>query len=101
MAYHRADGQGQRPPPAHRQNARHFDVSVVGHLRPVKDPFLTADATRRLPRESRIRVLQLGDSMGSAMTRRANALASNHPRYAWMRGLPSWRARRLLKRSGG
>ena len=80
-------------------NARHFDVSVVGHLRPVKDPFLTADATRRLPRESRIRVLQLGDSMGPDMTRRANALASSHPRYTWMHGLPSWRARRLLKRS--
>ena len=80
-------------------NARHFDVSVVGHLRPVKDPFLTANATRRLPSESRIRVLQLGDSMGADTTRRAAALASNHPRYVWMRGLPSWRARRLLKRS--
>lgn len=80
-------------------NARHFDVSVVGHLRPVKDPFLTAEATRRLPRESRVRVLQLGDSMGAAMARRANALASNHPRYTWLRGLPAWRARRLLKRS--
>ena len=80
-------------------NARHFDVSVVGHLRPVKDPFLTANATRRLPRESRIRVLQLGDPMSSAMTRRAGALAASHPRYVWMRGLPAWRARRLLKRS--
>ncbi len=87
------------PTPGPSPNARHFDVSVVGHLRPVKDPFLTADATRRLPQESRIRVLQLGDSMGRAMTRRANALTANHPRYAWLRGLPSWRARRLLKRS--
>ena len=87
------------PTPGPSPSARHFDVSVVGHLRPVKDPFLTADATRRLPRQSRIRVLQLGDSMGPAMTRRANALVSNHPRYVWMRGLPSWRARRLLKRS--
>ena len=87
------------PTPGPSPNARHFDVSVVGHLRPVKDPFLTADATRRLPRESRIRVLQLGDSMGTAMTRRARALAANHPRYNWMRGLPAWRARRVLKRS--
>lgn len=93
--------QSARPTPTSgpSPNARHFDVSVLGHLRPVKDPFLTADATRRLPRDSRIRVLQLGDSMGSAMTRRANALAAKHPRYAWLRGLPSWRARRLLKRS--
>lgn len=87
------------PTPGPSPNARHFDVSVVGHLRPVKDPFLTADATRRLPRASRIRVLQLGDSMGPAMTRRANMLAASNRRYTWMRGLPAWRARRLLKRS--
>ena len=87
------------PTPGPSPGARHFDVSVVGHLRPVKDPFLAANATRRLPRESRIRVLQLGDSMGPSMTRKANALASSHPRYRWIRGLPSWRARRLLKRS--
>ena len=87
------------PTPGPSPNARHFDVTVVGHLRPVKDPFLTAEATRRLPRESRIRVLQLGDSMGPAMTRRASALAARNPRYTWIRGLPAWRARRLLKRS--
>ena len=93
--------QSARPMPTSgpSPNARHFDVTVVGHLRPVKDPFLTAEATRRLPRESRIRVLQLGDSMGSAMTRRASAFAARNSRYTWIRGLPAWRARRLLKRS--
>ncbi|MCY4447544.1 MAG: selenoneine biosynthesis selenosugar synthase SenB [Chloroflexi bacterium] len=93
--------QSARPTPTSgpSPNARHFDVTVVGHLRPVKDPFLTAEATRRLPRESRIRVLQLGDSMGSAMTRRASAFAARNSRYTWIRGLPAWRARRLLKRS--
>ena len=87
------------PSPGPSPNARHFDVSVVGHLRPVKDPFLTADATRRLPRDSRIRVLQLGDPMSPDMGRRAGALAASHPRYTWKRGLPAWRARRLLKKS--
>ncbi len=87
------------PTPGPSPNARHFDVSVVGHLRPVKDPFLTANATRRLSLNSRIRVLQLGDAMSPAMDRRAGALAASHPRYTWKRGLPAWRARRLLKKS--
>ena len=87
------------PTPGPSPNARTFDVSVVGHLRPVKDPFLAAAATRRLPRESRIRVLQLGDAMTPAMARRANALVAAHPRYEWRQGLPAWRARRVLKRS--
>ena len=87
------------PTPGPSPNARHFDVSVVGHLRPVKDPFLTAQAARRLPQESRIRVLQMGDAMTPAMTRRAESLVARHPRYVWLQGLPGWRARRLLKRS--
>lgn len=93
--------QTAKPTPASgpSPNARHFDVSVVGHLRPVKDPFLAANATRRLPQSSRIRVLQLGDPMSPAMARQAGALAARHPRYAWIRGLPTWRARRRLKRS--
>ncbi len=87
------------PGPGPSPNARTFDVSVVGHLRPVKDPFLTAKAARRLPPESRIRVVQLGDPLSSAMERRANALDASHPRYEWRRGLPAWRARRAMKRS--
>ncbi len=97
----RAIVQSARPTPTAgpSPNARTFDVSVVGHLRPVKDPFLAAAATRRLPRESHIRILQLGDAMTPEMARHANALAAAHPRYEWRRGLPSWRARRVLKRS--
>ena len=87
------------PGPGPASKARRFDVSVVGHLRPVKDPLLPARAARRLPPESRIRVLQLGDPMNPAMARQAAALAARHPRYTWLRDLPAWRARRLLKRS--
>ena len=87
------------PGPGPGRGARHFDVSVVGHLRPVKDPFLAARAARRLPRSSRIRILQIGEPMSPAMARRARSLAADHPRYRWLRGLPAWRARRLLKRS--
>ena len=87
------------PGPGPSPQARRFDVSVVGHLRPVKDPFRTAVATRRLPQGSRIRVLQLGEPLTPAMDRRARALETAHPRYVWKRGLPAWHTRRLLKRS--
>ena len=87
------------PGPGPASKARRFDVSVVGHLRPVKDPLLPARAARRLPPESRIRVLQLGDPLSPAMARQAAAVAARHPRYTWLRDLPAWRARRLLKRS--
>ena len=80
-------------------HARHFDVAVIGHLRLVKDPFLTAKATRNLPVDSHIRVLQAGEPLEAGMARRASVLTRDHPRYNWLRGLPAWRTRRLLKRS--
>src|SRR5216684_2520061 len=42
---------------------RSFDVCVIGHLRPVKDPFRVALAARLLPNSSRIHILQIGGAM--------------------------------------
>ena len=42
-----------------------FDVCVVGHLRDVKDPLLTAVAARMLPEESRIRIRHAGAVLDS------------------------------------
>ena len=38
----------------------YFDVCVMGHLRPVKDPLRSALAARLLPDSSRIRIVQIG-----------------------------------------
>src|SRR5262249_10570669 len=54
----RSPGQKGSPQSAH------FDVCVVGHLRPVKDPLRAAMAARLLPRSSRIRVTSLGRAIG-------------------------------------
>src|SRR4029077_14402852 len=48
-----------------------FDVCVLGHLRPVKDPFRTALAARRLPASSRIRVRHAGAALSPAMEKQA------------------------------
>ncbi|MGH9356243.1 MAG: selenoneine biosynthesis selenosugar synthase SenB [Terriglobia bacterium] len=76
-----------------------FDVCVIGHLRPVKDPFRAALAARRVPPSSRLRVLHLGAAMTPAMASRARAEMAVNPRYVWLGEQPPWRVRQILARS--
>ena len=83
---------GQAPPP----NQRTFDVTVIGHMRPVKDPFLAAEASRLLPGESRVRILHIGAALDDSMEARARQEMAENPRYRWLGELPRWKARRHL-----
>lgn len=76
-----------------------FDVCVLAHLRPVKDPLRAAMASRFLPSSSRIRILQVGKALSEEMAERAHAEAAANPRYQWLGELPRWQARRVLARS--
>lgn len=76
-----------------------FDVAVVGHLRPVKDPFVPARAARLLPAESRVRVLHAGGALEPGFARQAREEEQANPRYRWLGELPRWKARRLIARS--
>ena len=78
---------------------RTFDVCMIGHLRPVKDPFRAAMAARLLPASSRIRVLQAGRAMTELAAARARAEMKKCPRYRWLGEQPAWRVRRILERS--
>lgn len=75
-----------------------FEVCVLGHLRPVKDPFRTAQAARLLPPSSRIRVLHLGAALDGDMDRQARREAAGNPRYRWLGDRPRWQALRVLAR---
>lgn len=88
-------------PPRSRQQplSSAFEVTTIGHLREVKDPFRTALAARRLPADSRIRVVQLGAALTPAMKRRALAEMKRNPRYRWLGDVPRGKAMRLLARS--
>ena len=66
-----------------RPLTRHFEVCVIGHLRPVKDPFRAALAARRLPDSSRIRIVHLGKAMAASLERRARAEMQRNSRYHW------------------
>jgi glycosyltransferase involved in cell wall biosynthesis len=79
---------------------RTFDVCVVGHLRPVKDPFRAALAARLLAASSRIRVIQVGDAMSKSAQSRACAEMEKNPRYLWLREQPPSRVWRVISQSG-
>lgn len=76
-----------------------FEVCVIGHLRPVKDPFRAAMAVRQLPAVSRIRVVHLGAALSESMDRRARAEMKCNPRYHWLGELPRGKMMQRLARS--
>ena len=63
---------------------KQFLVSVIGHLRPEKDPFCTAQSLEYLPSESKIRVLHLGEAMSSEMRQLAKSYSAKLERYQWL-----------------
>lgn len=92
--------QSAGPPRRHLPRyARYFEVSVLGHLRSVKDPFRAALAARDLPENSRIRITQLGAALSTDMKRRAEAEQQRNGRYRWLGNRPKWQAMRFLARS--
>jgi putative glycosyltransferase (TIGR04348 family) len=85
--------------PSGSQAARSFDVAVIGHLRHVKDPLRAAQAARRLPATSRIRIVHLGAAETPQWTAKAKAEMKINPRYVWRGDRPSADVRRLLGRA--
>jgi putative glycosyltransferase (TIGR04348 family) len=76
-----------------------FDIAVIGHLREVKDPFRAAEAARRLPTSSRLRVVHLGAAETPRWAAAAKAEMANNPRYVWRGDRPRAEVRRLLGRA--
>jgi len=76
-----------------------FDVAVIGHLREVKDPFRAAEAARRLPASSRIRIVHLGAAETRQWAVAAKAEMAANPRYVWRGDRPRADVRRLLDRA--
>ena len=76
-----------------------FEVCVIGHLLPVKDPFRAAQAARLLPDSSRVQVVHVGEAVSAAMQRRAEWETQCNPRYRWLGQLPPRQAQRRLARA--
>jgi putative glycosyltransferase (TIGR04348 family) len=81
------------------RSKRGFDVAVIGHLREVKDPFRAAEAARRLPAGSRIRIVHLGAAETPQWAAMATAEMRANTRYLWRGDRPRAEVRRLLGRA--
>ncbi len=98
VIYQSATPPARRKHPSQRAQ-RAFDVCVLSHLRPVKDPLRAALAARQLPPNSRIRVLHAGRALVAGLARRARAETARNPRYHWLGERSHAAARALLARS--
>jgi putative glycosyltransferase (TIGR04348 family) len=75
-----------------------FEIAVVGHLRPVKDPFRAAEASRLLSPQSAVRILHLGAALSPDMADRARHESATNPRYEWLGDLPHDEALAVMAR---
>lgn len=89
----------ERLSPSPRQEGSRFQVCVLAHLRPVKDPLRTAYAVRELPASSRIQVRHAGAVLDPDYTGQVEEEQSTNPRYQWLGSLAHEAAIDLLSRS--
>lgn len=76
-----------------------FEVAVLAHLRPVKDPLLAAAAARLLAPSSRVQVRHAGAALDPELGRSAERETEANPRYRWLGAVSPEDARRLLAAS--
>ena len=78
---------------------RFFEVTLIGHLRPIKDPFLAAKAVKLLPSDSKVRIVHIGSALSDDMSRRAILESERNPRYQWLGSRTHGMTQRRLARS--
>jgi len=61
-----------------------FQVCLLAHIRAVKDAFLAAEAVRRLPPRSRVRLVHLGKALDADAAAHARHEMAENPRYVWL-----------------
>src|SRR5262245_56853635 len=79
--------------------ARGFQVCVIGHLREEKDPLRAALALRRLPADSRIRLIHVGLALDERLGKKAQAETRRNDRIRWLGQLSHRKTRMTLARS--
>lgn len=76
-----------------------FEISVVGHLRDEKDPFLAAQAARLLPDVSKISITHVGAALQPEMEKIANDEMNSSDRYQWRSAVSHQQAQEVIARS--
>lgn len=78
---------------------RRFLVSVIGHLRPEKDPFCIVRSLAFTPPKSNLHVMHLGNAMSPKMRQQALAYDHTEARYQWLGELSHAKTLQALSRS--
>lgn len=90
--------QSARPLLPGRRSRRHFDLALVGHLRPEKDPLTAVRALRRLPAGLPLRLFHIGGDLDPALAAEVHALGAADPRYRALGALSQAATRQRIKR---
>ncbi len=83
--------------PGHRSK-RHFDLALVGHMRPEKDPLTALRALRSLPADLPVRLFHVGSDLDPQLAAEVRSEAAGDARYHPMGALPQAATRQLIKR---
>jgi putative glycosyltransferase (TIGR04348 family) len=82
-----------------RPAQRRIDLVAVGHLREEKDPLTLMAAARRLPADTPIRIVHIGETLVPELGEAARRTMADCPHYCWLGGLPREAARRWIARA--
>jgi putative glycosyltransferase (TIGR04348 family) len=91
--------QSAEPVKAKRKHGDAFDICVIAHLRPEKDPLRAAFAVRNLPVSSHIQVTHIGLALDQALGKKAIREAARNRRYRWLGQLSHAKTRGVLASS--
>jgi putative glycosyltransferase (TIGR04348 family) len=80
-----------------KQDQRHFDICVIGHLREEKDPFRTARAVRSIQDDVSIRVFHAGRAHSEEWAKSARQEMGVNPRYTWLGEVDQDRVHALMR----
>lgn len=81
-----------------RRSRRHFDLALVGHQRPEKDPLTAVRALLRLPAELPVRLFHIGAALDAGLAAEVTALGARDGRYHWLGALSQAATRQRIKR---
>lgn len=77
---------------------RHWDITMIGHLRDEKDP-LTFMQAAALVTAADVRLTHIGSALDPVLGEHALATQRTVPHYRWLGNLPHAKTRQLLRRS--
>jgi glycosyltransferase involved in cell wall biosynthesis len=85
---------------AKRQPPKRYWLStLIGHLRPEKDPFCAPHSLDLMPTQSKLKLIHLGKAMNPLMEKQAIAMMRHQSRYQWLGELSHGKTLQWLARS--